>query len=177
MLLNCLNKEKKWEKDLSYLNIGVAVNDMQNFVFKTRNPEYVWYLIAVLITIALIPSIFYGWEYLGFIVTYGIYIPMIIGGGLAHFISTTKIEVSKSEIAITKRILGIVSYSYKQSFEYYRIENHWTICFAGYHVTPLRFAFVSDFEVDDYFVVYIQGKEIILGDERGFTKFKESLEE
>jgi hypothetical protein len=136
-----------------------------------------WYLIVLLTIIALIPSILYGWEYLGFMVSYGIYIPMIIGGGLAHFISTTKIEVSKSEIAITKRILGIVSYSYKQPFEYYDIENQWVIRFAGYNLTLLRFAFVSDFEVDDYFVVYIQGKEIILGDERGFTKFKESLEE
>jgi hypothetical protein len=150
---------------------------MQNFVFKTRNPEYVWYLIAVLMIIALIPSIFYGWEYLGFIVMYGIYILMIIGGGLAHFISTTKIEVSKSEIAITKRILGIVSYSYAQPFEYYRIENRCTICFRGSQVTDLSFELIEDFEVDNYFAIYIQGKEIIIGNEKGFEKFKEKLEE
>ena len=149
---------------------------MQNFVFKTRNPEYVWYLIAVLIIIALIPSIFYGWEYLGFIVLYGIFIIMIFGGQLSSFIATTTIEVSKNEIAITKRILGIVSYSYKQPFEYYRIENHWTICFRGSQVTDLSFELIEDFEVDNYFAIYIQGKEIIIGNEKGFEKFKESLE-
>jgi hypothetical protein len=149
---------------------------MQNFVFKTRNPEYVWHLVAVLIVISLIPTFFYSWEYLGFIIFYGLYVLLLIGGLLSIFIATTTIEMSNNEVIITKYILGINNYSYKQLFEYYHIENQLIIHFVGHHSAPLKFELIEDFEIDSYFAVYIHKQEIMLGNEKSFTKFKESLE-
>jgi hypothetical protein len=107
---------------------------------------------------------------------FGVIILVVLLFTLTVFSLNTQIEIENNNLTISKYYLGYQYFNYQWKYTYIHIENNYTISFVNFLSTRLRFEYDFD-DVYNYFVCYIGGKKVILGNEKGFTKFKESLEE
>jgi hypothetical protein len=148
---------------------------MQNFVFKTRNPEYSWWIfgaigISLYAHIYLIGDKFLMNWFLGAIL------------GLAtNFFFTSTIMIKDKQIAIKKHFMAVIYYKYKWTFEYIIFTRGNCIEFVNQNNEVICFFNDDNDSYDgneDEFVVKISNRKIILGgSKKDFTNFKESLEE
>jgi hypothetical protein len=148
----------------------MAVNDMQNFVFITRNPEYVLDVVSWMFPICLlyflIMPLFSFWTI--FIIVITIIILFIT------FLFRTNIEIEKNEIIVKKSFTLIPYYTYKSNFETITIIED-AISFVNKDY--LIIFFLNDGVPIEFSLLTIEKKEIIIGNEKSYKKFKESLEE
>jgi hypothetical protein len=155
----------------------MAVNDMQNFVFKTRNPEYSWWVVGIIWILGM------ALEFL-FIIPLFWTICIIVITILSLFIAflfTTKIEIISKEVIVKKRFALIAYYTYRFSFEIITILKQ-EISFIN--ADNQIVTFVDNWgwdDPDEFTMCTIEKKDIVIGgenarNEKDFTKFKESLE-
>lgn len=158
---------------------------MQNFVFKTRNPEYNWWVVAV---------VFITWvgydtslSLKKFMSSLQFSTPMIfcfsvfIGLAICSLLFISKIEVDDKIITIKKSFIIFGYYKYDWEFEKIEFSKYGdSVTFINKNNEELYF-YEDTYDgmengMDEFMMCTLTNKRVILGD-KDFTKFKEKLEE
>lgn len=148
---------------------------MQNFVFKTRNPEYSWWIFGAIGISFYIQIYLIGDKFLTS------WILVAILGLATNFFFTSTITIKDKQIVIKKHFMTVIYYEYQCTYEYIIFTGDNCIEFINQNNEVIYFFNDDNDSYDgneDEFVVKISNRKIILGgSKKDFTYFKESLEE